>query len=190
MVQNLLADVAECVVVPLEVVLTHNVAEREIDPEAYPFPIRVMRNAQPRGFGANHNAAFQKSRGEFFFVVNPDVRLRGDPIPALIEQLRDSAIGAVAPRVINTAGALEDSARRFPTPASILAKTLGVGRSGGPDYPAKASIEVDWIAGMFMGFRRSVFADVGGFDERYFLYYEDVDLCARLRAASSALVAE
>ncbi|WP_347258652.1 glycosyltransferase [Methylocaldum sp.] len=184
MVQNLLADVAEHVTVPVEVLLTYNLAEPEIDRGAYPFPMRLLSNPRPRGFGANHNAAFRESQGDCFFVVNPDVRLRSDPFPALIEQLCNDAIGVVAPRVINAAGALEDSARRFPTPASIFLKAIGWRRAGDPDYAIEQSpIDVDWVAGMFMGFRRSVFAEVAGFDEGYFLYYEDVDLCARLRAA-------
>ncbi|MCC6611313.1 MAG: glycosyltransferase family 2 protein [Burkholderiales bacterium] len=78
-------------------------------------------------------------------------------------------------------GQVEDSARRFPTPATLLRKLA----SGQPalDYQLSAPVIFpDWVAGMFMIFRRDAFAALGGFDERYFLYYEDVDVCARARS--------
>jgi GT2 family glycosyltransferase len=77
---------------------------------------------------------------------------------------------------------IEDSARRFPTPVSILRKA--VARRAEVDYPIKdETIYPDWVAGMFMVFPHEVFAALGGFNERYFLYYEDVNLCARLMLA-------
>ena len=84
-------------------------------------------------------------------------------------------------------GTIEDSARRVPTPVSILRKTLfGVDR---PDYEiGTADLHAEWVAGMFMLFRRETFAEFGGFDERYFLYYEDVELCTRLALAGKRAV--
>ena len=62
-----------------------------------------------------------------------------------------------------------------------LLRKLVLGHSG-PDYPIdQGPLEVDWVAGMFIGFRREAYAGVGGFDERYFLYYEDVDICRKLQ---------
>ena len=89
-------------------------------------------------------------------------------------------MGVVAPLVVAENGEMEDSARRFPTPFKILCKAFGGCK--GSDYAVKNEIIFpDWVGGMFMLFRRGVFEKLGGFDERYFLYYEDVDLCARLR---------
>jgi len=82
---------------------------------------------------------------------------------------------------------VEDSARRFPTVTSLLRK-LVVGNTG-PDYPTdKGPIEVEWVAGMFIGFDRAAYARIRGFDERYFLYYEDVDICRRLRTYGSKVL--
>ena len=76
----------------------------------------------------------------------------------------------------------ENSARRFPTPLSILKKAIG--GHPGLDYPNIETVfEPDWIGGMFMLFTRECFEMIRGFDERYFLYYEDVDICARLKMA-------
>jgi hypothetical protein len=179
LVSRLVADLAQhCS--GLEVILTQNI----FDPVPLSAPAQAHRfelitNSQPKGFGANHNAAFARSTSQSFFVVNPDVRLLGDPFGALAGELKDG-VAAVAPMVLNVNGQVEDSARRYPTVTSLVRKLL-VGASG-PDYPTdKGPIEVEWVAGMFIGFDREAYARVGGFDERYFLYYEDVDICRRLR---------
>jgi N-acetylglucosaminyl-diphospho-decaprenol L-rhamnosyltransferase len=137
-------------------------------------------NPHPKGFGANHNAAFRLAKGQMFCVLNPDIRLKIDPFPALIEALVSPQVGVAAPRILDTAGGTEDSARRFPTPSYILQKILGL--TPKLDYRLDdSSLSPDWVAGMFMLFRQEVYAELNGFDERYFLYYEDVDLCRRLR---------
>lgn len=167
----------------VEVVLTQNIPEPEAFPaQGHPFPLRLIRNETPKGFGANHNAAFAQSQGRWFCVANPDIRLRGDPFPTLVAALGAERTGVVAPRVLSPAGAVEDNARRFPTLGSLMRKAI-TGKSE-DTYPAADSpFAADWVAGMFMVFDRVAFARVGGFDERFFLYYEDVDICARLRQA-------
>ena len=83
-------------------------------------------------------------------------------------------------------GSAEDSARRFPTAAKLLRKALREERQ--PDYPIDRGPQaVDWIGGMFMLLRSDAFRAVSGFDETYFLYYEDVDLCRRLHAAGKSV---
>ena len=165
---------------PIEVLLTVNVPEEHaFRDEAGPLTVRVIKNETQKGFAANHNAAFRLSRAGYFCVLNPDIRLAADPFPALIEHLRLQGLGAVGPRVMTPQGSVEDSARPFPTPFTILAKTLGAVPPA--SLPATGVAYPAWIAGMFMLFPRSVYEEAGGFDESYFLYYEDVDLCARLR---------
>ena len=188
LVRELLVDLDAHCAGAIEVVLTLNRSESlPFDPTGFRLPVRVLRNVAPKGFGANHNAAFRASRHELFCVLNPDIRLRADPFGPLAERLRDPAVGVVAPLIRSPAGGVEDSARRLPTPVSILRKALlGASR---PDYEAGAGdLHPDWVAGMFMLFRRETFAAVGGFDERYFLYYEDVDLCTRLALAGKRVV--
>jgi GT2 family glycosyltransferase len=188
LVAGLLADLDAHCAGAIEVLLTVNVPEPlPFDRAGFRFPLRVFDNREARGFGANHNAAFRESRNEFFCVLNPDIRLRADPFGQLTARLRDPAVGVAAPLIRNPAGGIEDSARRMPTPLSILRKALFGGR--GPDYAiGTADLHPDWVAGMFMLFRRETFAAVGGFDERYFLYYEDVDLCTRLALAGKQAV--
>jgi GT2 family glycosyltransferase len=184
LVQSLLDDLQKyCPNVSIEVILTVNVEEPlSFDAKDYGFPIQFVRNATPKGFGENHNAAFVLATGNFFCVLNPDIRLVTDPFPVLIEHALGANVGLVAPRIINGDGEREDSAREFPSPLEILQKVFG-GKSAVYTDTVQPVSNPDWVAGMFMLFPRDVFLKIGGFDERYFLYYEDVDLCARLTLA-------
>jgi N-acetylglucosaminyl-diphospho-decaprenol L-rhamnosyltransferase len=183
-VLDLLSDINKyCCNELLEVLLTVNVADENFDDlPTFFFPIRLIKNISPYGFGENHNRAFEVSSGSFFCVLNPDIRLSENPFHNLIKTLEDKSVGVSAPIVLDSFGNLEDSARRFPSPFLILCKVLGFKISY--KYPiGLLYASPDWVAGMFMLFRSEMYASINGFDERYFLYYEDVDICARLTNA-------
>ena len=161
-----------------QVILTRNIPEQTSfvrDPR-----VQVIENTIPMGFGANHNAAFKLCRLPFYCVLNPDIVLQHNPFPTLIGCLSDDRTKLSAPCVTAPDGILEDSARYFPDLRSLLRKALG-GDDG--RYQIGSNLQpfpVDWVAGMFMLFKADTFRAVGGFDEKFFLYYEDVDICARL----------
>jgi N-acetylglucosaminyl-diphospho-decaprenol L-rhamnosyltransferase len=183
LVNQLLGDLARLARPDLSIVVTQNVPDR--DPLDAPPGATVIANERPKGFGANHNAAFARVDTPHFCVANPDVRLPQDPFPALIAALEGG--GVAGPRVCDPRGRTEDSARRFPTASSLLRKLIS--GASGPDYPVDDGPQrVDWVAGMFMLFRSEAFRAVGGFDERFFLYYEDVDVCRRMRALGYSAV--
>lgn len=178
MLPALITDLSSCPEIAT-VVVTRNLPEP---------PITVVRagwqrqidNAIPKGFGANHNAALRGATTPFVAVLNPDVRLDGNPFPALLESMRDGAVALCAPAVVSPGGALEDSARRFPSLFDLALKAFGR-YDGRLQYDlGDPPMMAPWVAGMFMLVRSSDYAALGGFDEDFFLYYEDVDLCARL----------
>lgn len=182
LVAQLLSDIESyCSATSIELILTLNLDELLLfESDSFSFPIKLIRNAAPLGFAANHNQAFAHVTGQFFCVLNPDIRLNSNPFPALLEALEDPSIGVVAPLVLGESGKVEDSARHFPSPFKIICKLFGGCKEG--DYLiADQTVHPDWVGGMFMLFRSETFKKLGGFDQRYFLYYEDVDLCARLR---------
>lgn len=167
----------------VEILITENI------PDDTPLLRHSIRNHAPKGFGANHNAAFARCASTYFCVCNPDVRLASDPFPELLRSLQKEGAAVAGPLVRNPVGAIEDSARRFPTPASLIRKFFGEKSSG--HYPVdRGTLDVDWVAGMFMLFRAEAFRRIKGFDEKYFLYYEDVDLCRRLHAAGGRVLYE
>lgn len=188
LVNQLLQDLRPLARGRLRAVVTINIPEATALAGAdAPLPVEVIVNRHAKGFGANHNAAFERCRTPYFCVANPDIRLAADPFPALVEQLANPAAGVAGPLVRSALGGVEDSARRFPTAASLL-KKLFVDRRK-PDYPTdRGALEVDWVAGMFMLFNADAYRRVGGFDEAFFLYYEDVDICRRLARAGKRVI--
>jgi len=196
MAQSLLDDLAHhCASEPLNIALTLNVAEAlPFDPAQFPFPIRVVRNRAPKGFSANHNAALMRADGEtgFFCVLNPDLRIVDNPFPALRQAAATTEVGIAAPLVRDPEGEVADNARRVPTPKRLAARYLRrrnrrLEYSGQPDERSP-----EWVAGMCLFMRSEVFRELGGFDEKFYLYMEDVDIClrARFRGYDVALVPE
>ncbi|MBY3122777.1 MULTISPECIES: glycosyltransferase [Rhizobium] len=177
-IANLLLDDLDSRCSGLNVVLTKNIPE-ELPIRDRRYPFLQIENPSPKGFAANHNQAFGRCDSGLFCVANPDIRLQADPFGHLKAAMSDPRVGLVAPLIVNPGGTIEDSARYFPTPFGLLRKALGKGDGRFPIDPNRPSA-VDWTAGMFMLFRSEAFAEVGGFDEGFFLYYEDVDICARL----------
>lgn len=139
-----------------------------------------IQNTNPKGFGANHNAAFAHTTESFFCVLNPDIELPANPFPALLAALNTSGASVLAPAVVNSAGSPEDSARRFPTLRRLATKLLGGHDGRYVMQPTQGPAPVDWVAGMYMLFPTQDFKAIGGFDDSFFLYYEDVDICPRL----------
>jgi GT2 family glycosyltransferase len=181
---GLMKDIqTHCAGLSLELILTINVDEPlNFRCEDYSYPIHLVRNPVSKGFGANHNQAFDKAIGRYFCVLNPDIRFACDPFSDLLACLKKTKAGVVAPLVYSDVNQLEDSFRHFPDPWTILKKLFGIRQV--PDYPLTATeIEPDWVGGMCMVFARQVFQTLKGFDENYYLYYEDVDLCGRMRLA-------
>jgi len=187
LIANLLADLARFPEVA-KVVLIYNLPEpAAIIPSQLDDRLEVIVNASPKGFGANHNHAFTYCQSPFFCIVNPDIRLPINPFPLLLKQFSYDGVGICAPAVVNHEDRLEDSARRFPTPFGILLKLLRIA-DGRYQYSFDMpSISPDRVGGRFMLLQASCFKQLGGFDEGFFLYYEDVDLCLRARQAGFAI---
>ena len=180
LVRPLLLELAALPHRDFEIILTINVPEDERPLAINALSMMVIRNISPRGFGANHNAAFSASRAPFFAVVNPDIRLGKTDPSSLLEGFADPYTAACAPFITNRLGERQDTARRFPTWINLTRKAFC--RHIKPDYvEAEKPLAVDWVAGMLVVFRRDAYLDVGGFDDRrYFMYYEDADICLRL----------
>jgi GT2 family glycosyltransferase len=167
--------------VPIQLVLTENLGSQSaVRFDTSALQIEYVINPEPKGFGANHNAAFSRASAPYFCVMNPDIRLFGNPFESLLRQLR-IAPGIAGPKVINPAGGLEDSARYVPTIGRLLKRYVKGIRMA--DYKAERNQCVDWMAGMCLLFDTAIYRDLGGFDERFHLYCEDVDICLRAHLA-------
>jgi len=188
LVEALLLDLVGCNQVEM-IVLTLNVDEPAVEvPELLRERLVFVHNLEPKGFGENHNHAFRQCMTPWFAVLNPDIRLPTDPFPSLIKLLAESGAAVCAPAVLSPLGKVEDNARIFPTPWGIIAKGLGLGNGQIRYRLGDVSFAPDWVGGMFLLFRHEDYQKIGGFDPGFFLYYEDVDLCARLHKAGSGVL--
>lgn len=178
------------------VVLTINVPEpalaAQVRARVWGFALTLVHNPQPQGFGANHNAAFRHNALDYFCVLNPDIDFDADPFADLRLKLAAPQAGCSFPVQVDADGRLQDFARSVPSPAALLERYSPFGRAGatsraGAAPPVQSPIQPDWVNGACMLFRAGVFKQLGGFDERYFMYCEDVDICLRLQLAGFAL---
>ncbi len=162
------------------VILTQNVPESEPASPAggWPFKLQVVGSGLPRGFGANHNRALHQAEEEYVCVLNPDVELLQDPFPALVVACTRENAGCAYPVQVDDSGAIQDSERQTPTPLALFRRRILGGREA----------RVDWVNAACIVLRTSVWRDLRGFDEGYFMYCEDVDLCLRLRLRGLDLV--
>lgn len=188
LIRHLLSDLAGLSKKNFEVVITINIPEDESAYQGFPFPLRIIHNKKPKGFGANHNTAFSQSKTKWFAVVNPDIRINSIDFETLLAPFVNQAVAAVAPVVLSVDGRVEDSFRRFPTLMKLANRVFF--RQHNPDYKFELDpFSVDWVAGMFVVFRRDAYHEVGGFDDRrFFMYFEDADICRRIRAKGLSVI--
>jgi hypothetical protein len=155
------------------------------------FPaVRLIALEQNSGFGAANNVAFRACASPLVLFLNSDTLVRAGALDALIDRLTATGATAAGPRLVNAAGAPEISFGRMLSPLSELAQRLRVRAASSPGAFARAYVTrrvsrervVDWVSGACLLVSRQAALEVGLLDERYFMYEEDVDFCAALRA--------
>ena len=142
------------------------------------FPaVRVIETGENLGFAAGANRGAEAARGDVLVFLNPDARLLDGGLAALVDALLlVPGAGIAGGALVDERGRWQPAWARFaPIPHLLLDTTLG--RLG--SRIRRRPYAVDWVYGTFMAVRRDVFRQLGGFDARYFLYGEDLDLCYR-----------
>jgi N-acetylglucosaminyl-diphospho-decaprenol L-rhamnosyltransferase len=158
-----------------------------------PLPVVVIRNAENRGFAAACNQGAAGSTADFLLFLNPDTRLLPGALerPAQFLQLgANRAVGIVGIRLVDADGHVARTSARMPTPWSMVGNSLGLDRLMPSVFPPHFLAEwvhddtraVDQVMGAFMLVRRTLFEVLRGFDERFFVYFEDLDFAQRARA--------
>ena len=170
----------------VEVVVLDNSSEdgsAEAVRERFP-DVRVIAQTHRAGFGANHNTVIRATSGRYVYVLNEDTTSADWGFERLRAYLdANPRVAAIGPRIVYPDGRHQDSAWRFPTPLVATLGLLSVGKVGVKQSLGSAPRRVDWVMGAALLLRRGALEEVGLFDEGFFLYSEEVDLCARLRQA-------
>jgi len=153
--------------------------------EAWPW-VRLVASGSNLGFGRGCNLGFRSVSTPYVLFLNPDAEIGGDAIATLISFMDahfDAAIAA--PAILDDDGGLQHSGMLM-TPGVLVRSALGqepIYRNSRPILPHGPSRETDWVCGAIMLIRSDAFRAVSGFDPRFFLYFEETDLCLRLRQA-------
>ena len=154
--------------------------------------VQILRNAVNLGFAAGCNRGAAQSQQAWLLFVNPDCVVAPDQLSALLQiAASEPRVGVVSAQLLNADGSAQRaSLRNEPTPARAIAQALGLSawstRVQGVEMrvpKAEGLHEVAACSGALMLMRRSLYQQLGGFDEGYFLHCEDLDLCHRVRAA-------
>ena len=157
----------------LTIVLTENtLSENHIKSER--FRTDSICNLRSKGFGANHNAAFERFESDLFFIVNPDIILNENlDLDLIVEQLIRDRFDISSPQIVGVSGAVEDYKRADLTFPNLLKRK----------FFRKNVEKFDWLAGMFLIVNSTSFRKLQGFDTDFFMYVEDCDLSMRARKA-------
>jgi hypothetical protein len=151
--------------------------------------IQFINNSKNMGFARANNQGAKIASGDFLLFLNPDTTMIEDAVESMLDYIRsDSSIGILGPKVLNPDQTTQFSCRKFPTVWSGLFNRYSLTTRLFPnnrysrdylmlDYDHSSIRSVDWVSGCCMMMSESTLKKVGGFDENYFLFIEDVDLC-------------
>lgn len=177
--------------VRIEAIVVDNASEdgsAEMVEEQFP-QVRLLRNEENVGFVRANNQGLRAATGEFLLMLNSDTEVRPGAIERLVEVLgSDERIGAVGPRLLNTDGTPQSNAAPFPSVIHrFLPSRFEHAYNRRVQQRALANTghlaRVDWLTAAALLTRRDVLDRVGPLDERYFMWYDDIDWCQKLRAA-------
>lgn len=159
------------------------------------FPdVRVIANRENAGFTRGNNQGLAMAQGRYFFLLNPDTELERGALPALLTYMdapQNARVGIAGPQLVYADGSLQSSRRRFPKFSTALFESTRLEQW----FPRNRFLteyrllntdddivqDVDWVVGAAMFVRRAVYAEIGGLDERFFMYSEELDWCKRAK---------
>jgi GT2 family glycosyltransferase len=149
------------------------------------FPeVRVLASRDNPGYGAASNQALAACRAPYVLLLNSDILLARDTLDVLADHLdAHPRAGLVGPRLHNSDGTLQRSAHGFPRPLTLRPIVRRIPRLRDRSlltWPHRSPRVVQWVKGCALAIRRSAFDAVGGFDPRFFMYFEETDLCYRM----------
>ena len=162
--------------------------------------IQIICNPTNVGFSKANNQAAKIAQGKFLFILNPDNILKEQAINSMFRHIRSNMeIGALGPKVLNPDGSLQYSCRRYPTLWTSLFNRYSIFSRLFPknrftsrylmlDFDHNETLSVDWLSGCCLMIPKSVFEEVNGFDENYFLFNEDIDLCRMLNQSGKKVI--
>jgi len=157
--------------------------------------ITLIENKKNLGFGSGHNQALKSVKSRYHLFINPDVTIQDDVVSKLAEYLDSHEdIGVVTPKILHPDGRIQVLPKKAPKLIYLLARRLHISLLKKYKYEyemlqndADSAFDIEFCTGAFMFARTALLKKVGGFDERYFMYFEDADLTRELRRYARAV---
>ncbi len=163
--------------------------------------VNLITNKRNLGYSKAINRAMKNSNGDYAVIINPDTVVLNGFFPEVTKYMNhNNEIGVVGPRILNEDGTTQGSARRFPTFFTSLFGRNSLITKLFPNNPftkkeflcfyndENRAMDVDWVSGACMVLKRAAFEKIEGFDENFFLYWEDTDVCKRVKNAGYRVV--
>jgi len=151
--------------------------------------VKYIFSGQNLGFGRGHNLAFKEvTKSDIHLILNPDIYFDGKSINAFLEWFyKERDVSLAIPNVLNIDGSVQKVVREIPTPLSLLKRKLGIDTVE-LEIPVNMVQEIPFAHGCFFTFRYEVYEQLEGFDERYFMYMEDVDIWIRAKKYGKTVI--
>ena len=150
----------------------------------------ILRNERSQGFARNHNQAFKTATGQYFCLLNPDVVFVEPIFENLLEHIEALQADIIAPLVVDSKNIVQDSFRDLPTPLEIVRRRLFGYIIDPAIIETNEFVHPDWISGIFLLMPSEAYRKLGGLNEKYRLYFEDVEFCTRAMLAGLKLLVD
>lgn len=159
--------------------------------------VHIVESPENRGYGQGNELGIRSARGKYLLIINPDNELEPGGLQKMIAAMeKDPSIGILAPMLVHPDGSIRASHRRFPTLTDIFIKRTflsrlfpkRVERYLDRDRVTQEMQDVDWVVGACFLIRKDLYQQLGGFDPKFFLFFEDIDLCRRCWNAGKRVV--
>ena len=197
-IDNAVKSLLECTAASFELFVVDN-GSTDGTPEYieknYP-SVTVIRTDKNIGFGAGHNFILDKLNSEYHAIINPDIIVKNDVISKMAEYLDENPdIGLLSPEIRFPDGRLQVLGKRNPSlPYLVSSRLRGSGEPSAKlreyamlDKDLSKPLDIENATGCFMFIRTALFKEIGGFDKRYFMYFEDCDLTREVNRRSRAV---
>ena len=165
------------------IILDNNSSDHSRDYIKENFPeVKLIESKTNHGFGKGNNEAVKHSKAKHLLLINNDTIVLDNLKPVLNYLKSDESIGVVGINMLNGEGNYIPAVGNFPTVANLflMKKLLQISKEFINGKFSKSAYEVDWLGGSFLMLPKSIYDKIGGFDEEYFMYVEDVDFCKKI----------
>jgi len=181
-----------------EVIIVDNNSTENIDSLTRDFPqIKLIKNQANLGMGAGNNIGVKEASGKYLLILNPDTELKPNTLDLLLRYAKEHPeVGVIGPKIMYPDGERQISCYRFPDFFMPLYRRTFFGQINKSylknylmqNFDLDQTTQADWLMGSCLLIPAEIFRAVGGFDERFFMYFEDTDLCRKIWAINKKII--